>query len=535
MAAVLLASCGAKKAATVADSRYRREPIREVSEAQLKADSRLIEAVGLQESGHNEEALQAYAALAKESPDYAAAWYQMSRLLVNRGWTDSAMACVDKAVQLQPNNRWYLLHKAALHKQRGEAKEAVKTWERLTALMPEELNYCYELSNACLDAEDLDGAVAALERVEKLVGVTEPISLQKQRIWVAAGKQAKAEQELVRLADAMPQEKRYQAMLAEMYMGQGKYKKAKERYDKVLSADPQDPYIHIQLAEYYKKIDKPAEADSEMVLAFANPALDGRTKLQLLGSFYTDEEFFGSHSATAFRLLDMAMAQSEEPEQMAAFYGNVLLRQGKYAEAAVQMETALKVDSMSYGVWELLLVSLSELPEREDDMAAYASRAAKLFPMQTLPKYLQALVHARHERYAEALELLKKASSWGFNKGYLEAETLGLTAECQYRTGNYAEAWKSFDRYLELRPDDWNMMNNYAWYMAEQRVNLDKALELSRRTVEADAQNANSLDTYGWLLHLMGRDAEARPWLEKAVRLDPKSDTLREHLDALRK
>lgn len=534
-AAVLtLTACGGGRKTAVADSRYRREPIREVSEALLKADSRLIDAIGKQESGHVDEALQAYAALAKDEPQYAAAWYQMSLLLAERNWTDSAMACIERAVKLSPDNRWYLLHKAALHKERGEAREAVATWERLVKLMPDELEYCYNLSNACLDANDLDGAVAALDRVERRVGVTEPISLQKQRIWMAAGKQAKAEQELVRLADAMPHEKRYQAMLAEMYMGQGKIKKAKERYDMVLRADPQDPYIHIQMAEYYKKTGNAAEADSEMVRAFANPALDSRTKVQLLGSFYTDEEFFGSHSATAFRLLDMAMAQGDATSEMSAFYGQVLLRQGKYDEAARQLESALAHDSTSYGVWELLLVSLSELPQREDDMAAYAERAARLFPMQVLPKYLQALVHVRHERYSEALELLKKASMWGFNKGYLEAECTGLTAECQYRVGNYAEAWKAFERYLELRPDDWNTMNNYAWYMAEQGVNLEKALALSRRTVDADPKNANSLDTYGWLLHLLGRDAEARPWLERAVRLAPNSDTLREHLETVK-
>ncbi len=532
--AFVLEGCGGGKA-TVADSRYRREPIREVSEEQLKADSRLITAIGLQESGHTDEAIKAYAELANDTPGYAAAWYQMSRLLAERKWTDSALACINRAVALQPDSRWYLLHKAALHKQRGEAREAVATWERLVKLMPDELEYCYELSNACIDAKDLEGAVAALDRVERRVGITEPISLQKQRIWMAAGKPDKAERELVRLADAMPHERRYQAMLAELYMEQGKFKKAQERYNMVIKADPNDPYIHIQMAEYHKKMGHMAEADSEMVIAFANPALDGQTKLQLLGSFYTDEEFFGSHSATTFRLLDMAMAQAENPEELAGFYGHVLMRQGKFKEAAVQLETALMVDSTGYDVWEMLLICLTELPEREADMNSYALRAARLFPMQVLPKYIQALVLMNNKRYEEALEMVKKASLWGFNKGYLEAECTGLMAECQYRTGRYDEAWKSFDRYIELRPKDWGVINNYAYYLSEQGVNLEKALALSRRTIDAEPKNANSLDTYGWILHLLGRDADARTYLERAVRLDPNSETLRKHLEEVTK
>lgn len=501
LAAVCLCACTSQRTVADGDSRYRRAPIREVTQRQLDADSRLITALGLQESGHTDEALAAYAALANDEPQYAAAWNQMSRLLLQRSWADSALACSRRATALQPDNRWYQI----------------------------------QLSDACIATGDLEGAVKALDRVERIMGVTEAVSLQKQRLWTAAGKPDKAARELERLADALPQDKHYNAILAEMYMNQKNYKKAKERYDRVLAADPDDEYIHIQLAEYHKALGHAADADSEMVRAFRNPRLDAQTKLQLLASFYTDEEFFGSHSQTAFRLMDMAMAQADDPRQYAAFYGHVLFRQQKYAEAAQWLDKALASDSSRYEVWELLLVSLTEVPQRKADLEGYALRAERLFPMQTLPHYLAAMSLVQKEQYAEALTHLDAATRWGFNKGYLEAECTGLRAECLYRTGRYAECWQAFERYLQLHPDDWGTLNNYAWYLAEQGVDLDKALEMSRRTIEARPQDANSLDTYGWLLHLMGRDSEALPYLERAVRLDPDSKTLRDHYNSLKK
>jgi len=527
--------CGSHREATKTDSRYRRDPIREVTEEQLKTDSRLIDAIGKKASGHTDEALAGFTALTREVPDCAAAWYEMSLMLAERGWTDSAMTCAKRAAELVPQNKWYLLNLAALHKKNGETKEAVAVWEKLTQLEPDVLEHYYELSNACLDDNDMTGAVEALNRVERRVGITEPISLQKQRIWAAVGKLDKAEKELEALADAMPGEKRYHAILAEMYMEQGRFAKAKARYDRVLAADPDDPYIHIQLAEYHKKMGNAAEADSEMVKAFANPALDGDTKLQLLSSFYTEEEFFGSHSATTFRLLDMAISQCKDKRQYAAFYGHVLLRQEKYAEAAKQMELALQLDSASYEVWELLLVSLSEVPERSDDLFAYSARAERLFPMQTLPKYLSAMGLARADRFDEALDKLKAAARWGYNRGYLEAECTALTAECAYQAGRYDEAWAAYEKYLKIRPDDWGVMNNYAYQLAERGIRLEEALEMSRRTIEMQPDNANNLDTYGWILHLLGRDAEALPYLERAVKLAPASDVLREHLDEVKK
>lgn len=531
-----LASCaGSRNGADATDSRYRRAPIHEVTEEALKVDAALIDALALQESGRADEALEAYAALTRQAPHCGAAWYGMSRLLLQRGWTDSAQACIGRAVAAADTNRWYLLTQADIQRARGDAKGLAATWERLVSLCPEQLEYYYELSNAHLTAGDVEGAVAALNRVEKKIGVTEPVSLQKQRLWVAAGKTDKAERELEALAEAMPQEKRYQAMLAEANMSRKRYSKAKQYYDRVLAADPDDEYIHIQLAEYWKAVGKPAEADRELGLAFDNPRLDCRTKVQLLTSFYSAEEFYGTRSQAAFALMDKVMKGCSDTMAYALLYGDVLMRQRKYAEAARWLELSLQGDSSRYEVWEGLLICLTEVPEREDDMIALAARAARLFPMHTLPHYLQALHAVQHERYAEALAHMDKVEKWGFNNGYLEAESYGLMGEAAYRTGDYERAWRCFERCLELRPDDWGTMNNYAYYLSEQGIELEKALALSRRTIEAEPDNANSLDTYAWLLHLLGRDDEGLPYMRKAVKLDPKSETLQRHLKEMEK
>ena len=77
-------------------------------------------------------------------------------------------------------------------------------------------------------------------------------------------------------------------------------------------------------------------------------------------------------------------------------------------------------------------------------------------------------------------------------------------------------------------------LNNYAYYLSEQGIELEKALAMSRKTIDAEPDNANSLDTYAWILHLLGRDKEALPYMEKAVRLDPQSETLKKHLEEIR-
>ena len=531
--AAVLAGCGGARKAAPADGggRYVRQPIKETTDEALKTEARVIDAVALQESGRVDEALKAYAALAADAPQCAAAWYGLGRQALQRGWSDSAVACLGRAAALNDSNKWYLMTLAEAQKRQGDAKGRVATLERIVALNPTVLEYYYELSNANIEAGDLPAAVEALDRVERMTGVTEPISLQKQRLWMAAGKEDRALKEVERLADAMPQEKRYQAILAEAYMGKGQYKKAKQRYDRILATDPDDEYIHLQLAEYYKRLGHPADADREMEAAFANGKLDCRTKLQVLASFYSNDEFYDARRGVGFRLLDMVGADCGDQPEFALVYGDALMRQRRYPEAAVQIERALQHDSSSYEVWEGLLICLANDTNREADLERYAARAERLFPMKTLPCYLQAMIAMRRDDYRTVVDKLERTAKWGYQKGYLEAECTGLMAEAYYRTGQYDKSWTAFERYLKLQPDDWGMMNNYAYYMSEQNVNLEHAEQLSRRTVDAEPDNANSLDTYGWILHLLGRDADALPYLRKAVRLNPASDTLKKHLD----
>ena len=533
--ATVVAGCGAPKATAPATSRYQRAPIHEVTQAQLTQDSRLIDALTLQETGHLDEALAAYSRLTSDEPSCAAAWYGQGLLLLQRRWTDSALHCIQRAVALNGDNIWYLLALTQCYQQVGDSKGLTATWERIVKLQPEVLEHYYELSNAYAAAGNLTAAVEVLNRVEKRVGVTEPVSLQKQRLWQAAGREDKALKEIENLANAMPQEKRYNAILAELQMKQRHYSKAKQYYDRILKADPDDEYIHLQLAEYYKQTGHRAEADSEMVRAFAHPRLAARTKMQFLTSFYKPEEFYSTDNPICLRLMETVVAQSDDPAEFSDYYGDMLMHHGRYDEAATQLALSLQRDSTRYVVWEALLICLTEVPAHEDEMATLARRASRLFPMQTLPRYIEGFYLVRHERYAEAITPLEQATKWGFNKGYLEAETISLLAECYYRQGQYDKAWKSFERYLSLRPDDMNTLNNYAYYLSEQGVELQKAEQMSRRTIEAEPNNANSLDTYAWILHLLGRDSEALPYMEKAVRLDPSNSTLQHHLKEIKR
>lgn len=533
--ALVLTACGGTKKGT-APKQLKRSPIVEVGAEELAHDALLIEAKAQQENGFRAEALEKYHKLLKEAPSYAAAYYEIGRIKMSVGELDSALLCTQKASQLEPKNIWYKLQLASIYQQRHEMKPLIKTWEQLIELKPDVLDYYYELSNAQMLNEDITGAIQTLNRVEKKVGVTEMVSVQKQKLWEAIGEEKKAVEEIERLAEAMPQEKKYSAILAELYMKQKDYKKAKIYYDLILQHHPEDEYIHISLANYYKQTQQPEKAYEELRQGFESAGMDCKSKLQILGAFYTSEEFYGAYSKYSFALLDQLMGQCDDSTTYALFYGDVLMRQEKYDEASRQFAIHLKKDSSQYEVWEALLVCLSMSKDREEEMLEWSRRASSLFPLHTLPYYLQGVSAYQRKQYKESIELLKQCEKIGFNKGYLEAETYGLMASDYYELGEYDQAWKYFDKALEKNPGDIGTMNNYAYFLSVRNEQLEKAEGMSRKTIDKEPENATFLDTYAWILHQLGRDKEALTYIEKAVRLDKEgSETLKEHKQAIEK
>ncbi len=535
---VLAVGCGGTRqaAADKAPGRYERRPIVERNDEQLKTETMMIDAKMLEQTGQADGAAQRYGEVLSREPGNAAAMYELSRLVAMQGMADSAIALARRSVEADRGNVWYALHLATLYRLTNRPKEYIDAWKGIVAMKPDVLDYYYELSNAYLMTNDYKNAIATLNRVEQKVGVTEPVSVQKAKLWTAMGRNDKAMAEYEALVAAMPNEVRYSGILAESYMAAGKYDKAKQCYDRIVAADPDDEYIHISLAEYYKTVGEPRKAYEELRIGMAQKNLSTTNKVQILTNFYTNEEFYGIYSKYTYDLLEVAMRGSDDSVTFAAFYGDILMRQRKYADAAHQFALYLTRDSSRYEVWEALLIS--ELSAYTDTAALGrdARRASALFPLHLLPYYAQAVVEHDNGRYERAIELGRRCEQIGFDKGYLEAETYSLLAECYNRLDDTA-CYAYYERVLKMQPNDANILNSYAYRLAVDGRRLDEAEQMSRRSLKAEPDNPFYLDTYAWILHRQGRDDEARPYIEKAIQREKGevSDEVKEHYEAIMK
>ena len=62
-------------------------------------------------------------------------------------------------------------------------------------------------------------------------------------------------------------------------------------------------------------------------------------------------------------------------------------------------------------------------------------------------------------------------------------------------------------------------MNNCAYFMAESGMDLDRAAELSRQSLNIAPDNESSLDTYAWIMFKKSDYKEAKSFIDKALEL----------------
>jgi len=100
-----------------------------------------------------------------------------------------------------------------------------------------------------------------------------------------------------------------------------------------------------------------------------------------------------------------------------------------------------------------------------------------------------------------------------------------LYAEAFYRLENYPKSDSLFEVLISEDPENYMVLNNYSYYLAERGEKLDQAREWSQKATWNNPDNATFLDTYAWVLFKLELYTEAEKFildaLEKGGENDP--------------
>lgn len=218
----------------------------------------------------------------------------------------------------------------------------------------------------------------------------------------------------------------------------------------------------------------------------------------------------------AAAVLEKVTATHQDDPLFLTLYGDVLYETGNLPGSLKYYKKALKITDQLYGVWEKVL-NIHIILGQYKEMAEVGETALSIYPNQAILYYYMAFALHREKQNNAALANVKSALSLDGDNKELQALITALQAEILIDERKPEEADRAFDKAIKLDPNNYQIMNNYAYYLALRSENLDKAVLLIDRAALALPQDASIADTYALILLKGGRYKEARTWIEKAL------------------
>ncbi|MCL2413123.1 MAG: tetratricopeptide repeat protein [Bacteroidales bacterium] len=444
---------------------------------------------------------------------HAPAHFQISRIKLMMNQFSEAEIHAERAWRLSPDNKFYLKHLAAIYRHNNKLTQALSSYERLITLDPrnEDL-YLIEIANLNLLLRRPAEAIRILGLLEDRHGVSEEISMQKINIFQALRQEDNIRNELEKLTREFPNNPRFWEFLGDFNVQTGRTDEAYENYRKALSLDSENPFVRLALADFYQLQGDSANFFEQLILALENPILDIDAKVAIVLPFFQ----ILSQKENTYKMLDAVLSAHPDEPKALALYADFLQRDGRYAEARDKYRKVIALDDTRWLVWEALLIMnliiVDTIGLIEDGKAAL-----ERFPEQPLVYYMIGTGYHIKRDYLMAMQFLEQAATLAESNPRLLAQIHGDLGDVYHFLGNHELSDRNYRKALELEPENYTVLNNFAYFLALRRENLEEAERMSLFVVQRNPTNPTFLDTHAWVLFKQGRFDEARIIMELAM------------------
>lgn len=356
------------------------------------------------------------------------------------------------------------------------------------------------------NTDSIKKALDIMLTVEKNTDVTLNTTIAKMNMYLILGDTASVINAGHKLLSESPKNIEYLTFFGNIHMQMNQLDSAFVYYNRAVDTDPTSGLAYYSRAQYYKQLGDSANYDREVFQALRHPDLDIEPKVEILRTYvselYTD-------STQTDRIKEMFVSLTEQyphEEDVRSFYGSYLWIIKDLAGAAEQFSYMLDINPNNKDSW----VTLAQIHYNLDDYKAAKSTclsALNYFPDDYTIYSLIANMAMFKEQYDDCSEYIQKSLAVADTTNAEQlSDIYGVMADLEYRKGNFKQMETYYQKAIELNPNNSMFYNNYAYYLACENIELEKALKyinyaLSLELEEDDGKNsATTLDTYAWVL-----------------------------------
>lgn len=525
LAVVLLTAAGAVMPATAQTTQS--------DGVSRKYDMFFLDAMVQRQKGNNTAAFELLRYCAELNPQAPEVWFYLAQYYASLKDKERALEYFKKAVDLNPDNTTYLETLAEAYVNMGRYEEAIAAIERLTRNSSGNVDMLSMLVQLYLQQADYDKAIATLERMEEQEGKSERLSYAKSDIYTKKGDKQAAIAEMKMLADQYPNDLNYRGMYADMLLMNGGEAEAMPILESILREEPDNVRAMLSMRAYYKQDTDMVRADSVTMCILTNRNTTPANRVYIMRQEIGESEERGGDSLRIMQYFDGMRRQLPQPDMDVAMLQVAYMKLKNMPRDTIRnvLEWVLDV-APDNAAARLELVSYAWM---RDDMPAVVDlcRAARQYNPDNMGfYYYQGMAYYRMGDEDNALEAFQNGISviTEDSSPELASDFYSAMGDMLFQRGRDVEAFAAYDSCLQWKPDNIGCLNNYAYYLSLKERDLEKAEQMSYKTIKAEPENATYLDTYAWILFLEGRYAEARVYIDQALQHDDEpSDVILEH------
>jgi len=446
-----------------------------------------------------------------------------------------ASQSIDAALKLEKKNKYYYLLAANIYGSLNQFERAEQTIEAMMKEISGTEEYLYELAAFYLYDKKPDKALEVYNRAEQVMGINEVSSLQKQKIYLEQGKTDEAIKEGEKLIEAYPDEQRYVMEMAEMLSQSKMGAKAISYIENYVKQNPDASQAKLLLASLYRENGQEQRSRNLIDELFDDPKIEAGSKILVLGTYnvvLTRQASKGqvdqSLQAYVVSLIDKLKKNYPGDPDVFSASGDINTTLSDNTQAQKDYLKAIQLGATNFEAWQNLLVLESTL-NQFDSLIAHSESGLELFPNQALMYYFNGYGHMRKRHWREASGSLEQAKRLSASNQALVAEINGMLGDIYNGTHEYAKSDMAYEQALAFNPNNDIILNNYSYYLALRKENLERAEKMSSQLVKENPKNASYLDTYAGVLFMREKYKEARKIMEEAIGTGNISATLLEH------
>ena len=499
------------------------------TEEQRRYEYFFLDAVRLEQQERFDEAFEMIQHCLSIAPEAPSALYKAANYYFFLNRKEMALEALTKAVEGEPDNYWYKQTLASYYQSNREYDKAIAVLEEMQRQFPKRNG---ELLTALVGlyshTQQYGKVVDALERLEQLMGKSEAISMEKSRNYLLMGNKEEAFGELEALAAEYPENSYYRVILSNMYMEHERMSDALPLLQEVLAEEPDNGPAKITLTQYYKQLGDTVQYRAMVDSVMMTPTVDDDTKVKMMVQLVREK----TDSTYVMELFDRVMQQPQRTAKVGHLCVQYMLKMNQPEERVRPVLLRMLEVEPDHIQARLQLLSYAARRNDMEEVISVCSTAIDYCPEVLDFYYYKAIGLYQTDKLQEALDTYRKATAQitGESNTELVSDIYAAMGDIYHMTDQAKEAYLCYDSALVYNPSNVLVLNNYAYYLSEEDKELDKAEQMSLRTIKAEPNNATYLDTYAWILYKQQRYEEAYTYIEQALAADSvPSDVLYEH------